>query len=24
VPPCRFDAVLFDGAQPPHWVQNII
>lgn len=24
VPPCRFDAVLFDGAQPPRWVQNII
>jgi len=22
--PCRFDAVLFDGAAPPRWLKNII
>jgi putative endonuclease len=24
LPPCRFDAVLLDGQQPPEWLQNII
>ncbi len=24
LPPCRFDAILLDGQQPPEWLQNII